>query len=124
MSMIKKKCLDCAQQGQAALSEQGIQHAEEVQQALCGQGAQQVQEAQKLQRKAAGRLRRIAGGSRKRAKAELSGLLQAAVNPAKRAVMTKVWTRRRKRLGHITKALQLVIRFMNAREKTTVFRHR
>ena len=59
---------------------------------------------------------------RTRKKNTAAAMLQAASSPAKRAVMTKVWNRRRKRVDHAAALLRLGIRYLNARDRVTIFR--
>ena len=63
---------------------------------------------------------RKAGGKKRRA---ASSLLKAASDPKQRAVMTKVWTVRKKRADHAAALLRLAIRYLNARDRTTIFRN-
>ena len=66
-------------------------------------------------------------GSRKKRrnkkKSTLQDLLLAAVIPQKRAVMSKALVRRRRRAGYAVTAVRTVIRYMNARERTTIYRN-
>ena len=54
----------------------------------------------------------------------VAALFRAASDPKSRAVMTKVWNRRRKRAQHASAALRLAIRYLNARDRTTIFRNK
>ena len=65
-------------------------------------------------------------GKKRRNKRKTSTLpdrLQAAVDHQKREVMPKALTRRRRRAGYAVTAVRTVIRYMNARERTTIYRH-
>lgn len=49
-------------------------------------------------------------------------LLRAAADPGKRAVMTKVWKRRRRRAEVLSGAVRIAIRYLNAKDQKTVYR--
>ena len=53
----------------------------------------------------------------------LAAMVRAAADPKKRAVMSRVWHRRQKRLDHIAAAVRLAIRYLNARDRTTIDRN-
>ena len=59
----------------------------------------------------------------RRRKSPLQDLFLAAVLPQKRAVMSKAMARRRRRAGYAYTAVRTVIRYLNARERTTIYRH-
>ena len=80
----------------------------------------QTQDAEKTLRSARRKTRKKTG-NRKHA---FAAMIRSAADPKNRAVMSRVWTRRRKRLNHLSAALRLVIRYLNARDSVTIFRNR
>ena len=55
---------------------------------------------------------------------EALAMVRAAADPKKRAVMSRVWNRRQKRLDHIAAVVRLVIRYLNARDRMTIYRNK
>ena len=80
----------------------------------------QNQNAEKIPRSG----RRKARRSTESRKHTFAAMVRSAADPKKRAVMSRVWIRRRKRLNHLSAALRLVIRYLNARDRVTIFRNR
>ena len=62
--------------------------------------------------------------SRRNKKYTLASMIRAAADPKKRVVMSRVWNRRQKRLDHIIAVVRLVIRYLNARDRTTIYRNK
>lgn len=62
--------------------------------------------------------------TRRNKKHSLATMVRAAADPKKRAVMSRVWNRRQKRLDHIAAVVRLAIRYLNARDRTTIYRHK
>ena len=85
-----------------------------------GMPAVNNQDVEKTPRSGRRKARRSTG-SRKHT---FAAMVRSAADPRKRAVMSRVWTRRRKRLNHLSAALRLVIRYLNARDRVTIFRNR
>ena len=47
-----------------------------------------------------------------------------ALKPQKKVKTPKVWNRRQKRLDHIAAVVRLAIRYLNARDRTTIYRNK
>ena len=62
--------------------------------------------------------------TRRNKKHSLAAMVRAAADPKKRAVMSRVWNRRQKRLDHIAAVVRLTIRYLNARDRTTIYRNK
>ncbi len=53
----------------------------------------------------------------------LGDLVQAAVNPPKRAAMNRTFRKRRRRFERAASAVRLWIRYRNAKERVTIYRN-
>ena len=62
--------------------------------------------------------------TRRNKKHSLAAMVRAAADSKKRAVMSRVWNRRQKRLDHIAAVVRLAIRYLNARDRTTIYRNK
>lgn len=71
-----------------------------------------------------GRRRNRHGKRGRQKKHSAAALLLAAADPKKRAAMSKGMMRRQKRAAHLAAAVRLVIRYLNARDRRTIYRNK